>query len=141
MFLNKTFWLLIITLFFSFDSYSRGDLAIRSKKIELKLGSESSDYEMSLKTINLETGKSYRLEISSMGFKEYEFEAEDFFKNIWIRKIEVEGIEIKVPTINEIEFERDGEIEINFVPIRTGVFKFEIEGLQNKGMVGKFVIE
>ena len=141
MFLNKTFWLLIITLFFSFDSYSRGDLAIRSKKIELKLGSESSDYEMSLKTINLETGKSYRLEISSMGFQEYEFEAEDFFKNIWIRKIEVEGIEIKVPTINEIEFERDGEIEINFVPIRTGVFKFEIEGLQNKGMVGKFVIE
>ena len=76
MFLKKNFfWFLIITIFFSFESNSKGDLAIRSKKIELKLGSKSSDYEMSLKTINLETGKSYRLEISSMGFKEYEFEA------------------------------------------------------------------
>lgn len=139
--LTKLILLIFFTLFTSFDGFAEGDLAIRSKKIELKLGSETSDYEMSLKTINLETGKSYRLEISSMGFKEYEFEAEDFFKNIWIRKIEVEGIEIKVPTVYEIEFEREGEIEITFVPIRTGVFKFEMEGLQNKGMVGKFIIE
>lgn len=120
---------------------SKGDLAIRSKKIELRLGSEKSDYEMSQRSINLETGQAYRLEISSMGFKEYEFEAEEFFKNIWIRKIEVEGVEIQVPTINEIEFEREGEIEINFVPIRTGKFPFEIQGLQNKGMIGEFIIE
>ena len=33
---------------------------------------------MSQKVFELETGKAYRLEISSMGFKEYEFEAEDF---------------------------------------------------------------
>lgn len=120
---------------------SKGDLAIRSKKIELRLGSKKSDYEMSQRSINLETGQAYRLEISSMGFKEYEFEAEEFFKNIWIRKIEVEGVEIQVPTINEIEFEREGEIEINFVPIRTGKFPFEIQGLQNKGMIGEFIIE
>lgn len=120
---------------------AKGDLAIRSKKIELKLGSDKSDYDMSNKVFNLETGKAYRLEISSMGFKEYEFEAEDFFKNIWIRKVEVEGIEIQAPVINEIEFEREGEIEINFVPIRTGEFPFEIEGLQKKGMTGKFIIK
>ena len=53
-----------------------------------------SDYDMSQKVFELETGKAYRLEISSMGFKEYEFEAEDFFRNVWIRNIEVEGIEI-----------------------------------------------
>ena len=120
---------------------AKGDLAIRSKKIELKLGSDKSDYDMSNKVFNLETGKAYRLEISSMGFKEYEFEAEDFFKNIWIRKIEIEGVEIQAPVINEIEFEREGEIEINFVPIRTGEFDFEIEGLQNKGITGKFIIK
>ena len=85
--------------------FAKGDLAIRSKKIELKLGSDKSDYEMSNKVFILETGKAYRLEILSMGFKEYEVEAEDFFKNIWIRKIEIEGIEIKAPVINEIEFE------------------------------------
>ena len=116
-------------------------MALRSKKIELQLGSEKSDYDMSTKVIKLETGKAYRLEISSLGFKEYEFEAEEFFENIWIRKIEVEGVEIKVPSIKEIEFDREGEIEINFVPIRTGEFEFEIEGLTNKGMEGKFIIE
>ena len=50
-------------------------------------------------------------------------------------------IEIVTSTLLEIEFEREGEIEINFVPIRTGVFPFEIEGLQSKGMVGEFVIK
>ena len=70
---------------------AKGDLAIRAKKLELKLGSEKSDYEMSQKIFEMETGKAYRLEISSMGFKEYEIEAEDFFRNIWIRGIEVEG--------------------------------------------------
>ena len=137
------YFISLTLLFFLFINpiLSKGDLAIRSKKIELRLGSEKSDYEMSQRSINLETGQAYRLEISSMGFKEYEFEAEEFFKNIWIRKIEVEGAEIQVPTINEIEFEREGEIEINFVPIRNGKFPFEIEGLQNKGMIGEFIIE
>ena len=131
---------LFIFLSFSFLR-AEGDLTIRSKKLELKLGSDKSDYEMSQKTFNLETGKSYRLEISSMGFKEYEFEAEDFFKNIWIRSIEIEGVELQAPVLQEIEFEREGEIEIKFVPIRPGNFEFEIEGLQNKGMVGNFIIK
>lgn len=133
--------ILFINLGFFTLSYAKGDLALRSKKIELQLGSEKSDYDMSTKVIKLETGKAYRLEISSLGFKEYEFEAEEFFENIWIRKIEVEGVEIKVSSIKEIEFDREGEIEINFVPIRTGEFNFEIEGLTNKGMEGKFIIE
>ena len=76
---------------FSGETFAKGDLAIRAKKLELKLGSDKSDYEMSQKVFELETGKAYRLEISSMGFKEYEFEAEDFFRNVWIRNIEVEG--------------------------------------------------
>ncbi len=133
---------LFLIIFFSFSFIrAEGDLTIRSKKLELKLGSDKSDYEMSQKTFNLETGKSYRLEISSMGFKEYEFEAEDFFKNIWIRSIEIEGVELQAPVVQEIEFEREGEIEIKFVPIRPGNFEFEIEGLQNKGMVGSFIIK
>ena len=133
--------ILFINLGFFTLSFAKGDLALRSKKIVLQLGSEKSDYDMSTKEIKLETGNAYRLEISSLGFKEYEFEAEEFFENIWIRKIEVEGVEIKVPSIKEIEFDREGEIEINFVPIRTGEFDFEIEGLTNKGMEGKFIIE
>ena len=86
------YFLLILFTFGFSDIKSEGDLALRSKKIELQLGSEVSDYEMSKKVINLETGKAYRLEISSLGFKEYEFEAEEFFKNIWIRNFSLDEI-------------------------------------------------
>ena len=30
--------------------------------------------------------------------------------------------------------------KIEFVPIRTGDYEFEIEGLQSKGMEGKFIV-
>ena len=122
-------------------SYAEGDLSIRSKKLVLNLGSDKSDYDMSQKIFHMETGKAYRLEITSMGFKEYELEADEFFRNIWIRSIEIEGVEIDAPILNEIEFEREGEIEIKFVPIRPGEYDFEIERLQSKGMVGKFIVK
>ena len=134
-------FLTIIILFFNSFTFAKGDLAIRAKKLELNLGSDKSDYEMSQKSFELETGKAYRLEISSMGFKEYEFEAEEFFRNVWIRKIEIEGIEIDTSILNEIEFEREGEIEIQFVPIRPGNYEFEIEGLREKGMFGQFIVK
>ena len=132
--------LIFLILIVSTNVLGKGDLAIRAKKLELKLGSEKSDYEMSQKIFEMETGKAYRLEISSMGFKEYEIEAEDFFRNIWVRGIEVEGIEIDTPVINEIELEREGEIEIKFVPIRPGDYEFEIEGLQSKGRKGVVIV-
>ena len=132
---------LLIIFLVSSQAFAEGDLSIRSKKLELKLGSDKSDYEMSQKIFNMETGKAYRLEISSMGFKEYELEAEDFFRNIWIRSVEIGGIELDAPVINEIEFEREGEIEIKFVPIRPGEYDFEVERLQSKGMVGKFIVK
>ena len=128
------FLMIIIFLFIQLPSESNaeGDLSIRSKKLVLNLGSDKSDYDMSQKIFNMETGKAYRLEITSMGFKEYELEAEDFFRNIWIRSIEIDGIELDAPVINEIEFEREGEIEIKFVPIRPGEYDFEIEGYKVK---------
>ena len=96
------FLMIIIFLFIQLPSKSNaeGDLSIRSKKLVLNLGSEKSDYDMSQKIFNMETGKAYRLEITSMGFKEYELEAEDFFRNIWIRSIEIDGIELDAPVIN-----------------------------------------
>ena len=52
-------FIMCLLTFFFFDSIAlaKGDLAIRSKKIELKLGSDKSDYEMSQKIFNMETGK------------------------------------------------------------------------------------
>ncbi len=120
---------------------AEGDLAIRAKELTLQLGSEDSDYYMSTKEFSLETGQAYELEISSFGFKEYVFSAPDFFRNIWVRKIEVEDVEISAPVITEIGLEDEGEVELIFVPIRTGRYEFRMLGLESRGMVGVITVE
>ena len=134
--------LFIFSLFLAPPLYAKGDLATRATKLEpLVFGSDKSDYEMSVKEYNLETGKAYRLKVSSFGFKEYAFVAPGFFRNIWIRKVEAGDVEIKAAVIDEIEFEEAGEAELFFVPIRSGVYEFHIKGLEQKGMVGKFIVK
>ena len=60
-----------------------------------------------------------------------------------MRKLEVEDVEIKAPVIEELSFEEyeKSEAELFFVPIRTGVYEFSLEGLEERGMVGKFVVK
>jgi outer membrane receptor protein involved in Fe transport len=54
----------------------------------------------------------------------------------------VEGLTIKTTTLTELEFEDDGgKAEILFVPIRPGKFEFWIEGYENRGMAGDFIVE
>jgi|TARA_B100001079_G_scaffold103266_1_gene88639 hypothetical protein len=122
---------------------AKGDLAVKAKMLKLELGSEKSDYAMSSKEFQLETGQAYRLKIISSGLKEYSFEAPEFFANIWVRKLEVEDVEIKAPVIEELSFEEyeESEAELFFVPIRTGVYEFSFEGLEERGMVGKFIVK
>ena len=130
-----------LILFSSSQIFAKGDLAIKAHPLELILGSESRDYDMSTKEFKLETGRAYRLKIKSLGFKEYAFIAPKFFRNIWIRKVEAGGIEIKASVINELEFEDAAEAEIFFVPIRPGFYEFKIRGLESKGMVGKIIVK
>ncbi|MFZ0694127.1 MAG: copper-binding protein [Alphaproteobacteria bacterium] len=118
-----------------------GDLAIKATALTpLQLGIGDNDYALSVKEYRLETGKSYRLKISAGGYKKYEFQAPEFFRNIWVRKIVAGDVEIDAPTINALEFEEESSIDLHFVPVRTGDYELNIEGLEEKGMVGKFVV-
>lgn len=122
---------------------AKGDLAVMAEELEpLVLGSSKSDYDLSVKEYRLETGKSYMLTIRCAGYKEYELEAEEFFRNIWLRTIEAGEVRMKVARLDSLEFElAEGEVEITFVPIRTGTYEFSVEGLEQKGMVGTFIVE
>lgn len=140
--IQRLCFVLAFGLFMPAAAHAAGDLAIKATQLKpLELGSKDSDYAMSVKEYQLETGKSYSLKISAVGYKEYELEAEDFFRNVWIRYIEIGDVTLDIPVLNGIEFEREGEAEIVFVPIRTGTYEFKIEGLEEKGMVGKFVVK
>lgn len=133
---------LALSLVAPLAAQAAGDLAIRAESLPpLELGSKTSDYDMSVKEYELETGKSYSLKISAIGYKDYDLDAEEFLRNVWIRYIEIGEVTIVTPVLHEIEFEREGEMEIVFVPIRTGTYEFKIEGLEQKGMVGKFVVK
>ncbi len=122
---------------------AKGDLAVKAEALEpLVLGSEESDYTMSVKEYRLETGKAYSWEIKASGFKDYRIVAPEFLRNIWIRKIETGGLEIMAPVLYELKFEEgeEGEAELFFVPIRPGFYEFKARGLEERGMVGTIIV-
>ena len=62
-----------------------GDLTRRPQKLpDLVMGSDESDYYLSQKEYELETGKAYKLAIISNGQKEYAMVAPDFFASIFL---------------------------------------------------------
>jgi hypothetical protein len=124
------------------EARAEGDLALKVTKLDdLVLGTGEAGFGVSHKTYDLVTGKAYSLMIKSTGAKECAWEAPEFANTIWLRKIEAGEVEIKASHLTEIEFEREGEAEIFFVPIRPGNFSWRCRGLEGKGMAGAFVIK
>ncbi|MDM8350565.1 copper-binding protein [Pseudomonas sp. sp1636] len=135
--------LLLIVSLIGFDRVqAAGDLTRRTEALpDLRLGNEESDYAMSQREYQLETGKAYQLKIIASGQKEYALQAPEFATSIFLRKVEAGGVEIKAITLTELEFEDAGEAEIFFVPIKPGKFRFYAKGLEGKGMLGYFVVK
>jgi hypothetical protein len=119
-----------------------GDLSLRVTKLDpLTLGTGEAGFGVSKKSYDLVTGRAYSLMIKSTGAKECAWEAPEFANTIWLRKVEAGEVEIKASHLTEIEFEREGEAEIFFVPIRPGSFPWRCRGLEGKGMAGAFVVK
>ena len=65
---------------------------------------------------------------------------ESFFRNMWIRKVEAGGMEIKAWGLNELEYEDEAESEIFFTMIVPGEYKLSAKGLESKGTVITFKV-
>ncbi len=140
--IQRTLATALLTISFIAPAYAEGFLAGRTKRIpDLELGLGNAGYGVSSHKYELETGKGYRLWIKSTGAKECAFVAPEFFTNIWVRKLEVNKVEIKLSQIHEIEFEREGAAELFFTPIKPGEYTWECEGLEHKGMTGKIMVK
>jgi len=121
---------------------AEGDLALKPEKLpDMVLGLGEAGFGVSQKDFTLSTGKAYRLKIRSTGEKECAWQAPQFTNFIWLRKIEVNKVEIKASHVYEIEMEREGEAEIFFVPIRPGEYAWGCKGLESKGMAGRFIVK
>lgn len=112
-----------------------GDLAVRGTELpELVLGTDEYGFGLSETSYELETGQLYQLTIRSTGKLEYAIVAPELFTNVWWRKVEAGGMEIKGHSFYEFEFEDEGECELFFVPIRTGEYQLYAKGLEHRGM-------
>lgn len=115
----------------------------RTELPELILGDgESNDYAVSQKDIQLESGKSYRLSITAKGSKEYKFFAPDFFRHTWINQIVINHLEIHMQGApRHLEFDDQGTIHVEFVAIRPGEYPWYVQGLESRGMTGRFLVK
>lgn len=131
---------LAFVLALSFAASAKDNLA--SDPVNLPDLELHEDLTLSQSEYKVETGKSYRLVIKSEGGESFSFRAPDFFQQVWINGVAVMGLTIKTTTLTELEFDDDGgEAEILFVPIRPGKFEFWVEGYQDRGLAGDFIVE
>jgi hypothetical protein len=100
---------------------------------DLVFGMDKEGFRVSQAEYNLETGKAYQLTLVASGKREYAIRGDDFFNFVWIRKVEVQDVEIKASGLYEIEMEREGKATIVFVPIRPGKYRIYAKGLAEKG--------
>ena len=126
-----------------------GDLTAQEPiVIKVQLGSHKDELHFFPDTINLETGKLYRLILSNPSRQKHYFFSEGMAEAIFTRKVQVNGpggeslAEAK-GVIREIEVYPGATTEWWFVPVRTGHFrdlKCTIAGHAAAGMVGTIFI-
>jgi len=135
-------FLIIFLFFFLFSPliFAKGNIASKPTRLEPLILS-GKDLSLSQSEYFLETGKYYKLSISSDGYEEFMFQSPDLFRNVWINQIIINEIEIHGSYPYGIEFDDEGTADIWFVPIRPGKFQFGIKGFENKGMIGFIFVE
>ena len=116
------------------DAIAAGNLTRRAERLEpLELNAASG---FSVKAYDLETGVYYRWRIVSDGREEYRLVAPGLFRNSWIDRISIEGQEVVPTGLHAVAFDDEGEIDIWFVPIRPGDYRFYVETLETQGFSG-----
>jgi hypothetical protein len=79
----------------------------------LVLDSEQSEFSMSQTEYHLAAGKYYRWKITSSGKREYNIIAPELWRNCWISQVKVGDKEIKVPAVDELDFDGAGDRSIS----------------------------
>lgn len=124
---------------FAAPAMAAGNLASGGEELELKV--DTDNLKFSQDTIELETGKYYRMDISVEDADDTAFVAPDFFRNVWINQIVVNDLELKVQNPYSLEWDAAGTFNVSFVPIRPGEYEFWIDGYEDRGLKGKFVVK
>ena len=118
---------------------AEGNLAANGTKLELKIDTENLKFSQN--EFDLETGKYYRMDISVDDADDTAFMAPELWRNVWINQIVVNDLELKTQVPYSLEWDAAGTFNVSFVPIRPGEYDFWVEGYEDKGLKGKFVVK
>ena len=118
---------------------AEGNLASNATRLP-DLSINSDDLTFSQTTFQLETGKYYRLRIVHDGGEELAVVAPELFRNSWINQVIVNDLEITPYGLYSVEFDDAGTVDVWFVPIRPGEYKFWADGYEDRGLTGSFVV-
>ncbi len=118
---------------------AEGNLASRATRLEpLVL---KGDLSFSVTEYKLETGKYYRWRIESDGGEEFLVMSPGLMRNSWINQVVIDDKEVNpMGGIYGVEFDDEGVIDIWFVPIRPGNYDYWVDGFENRGMKGTFIV-
>lgn len=142
MFNIKTLMLAVLALSAAVPVHAEGFLVGRAARApDLVIGLGDAGFEWKQEPFTFETGKGYRMWIKATGKQQCAFEADEFFKHIWFRKIEINKVEVKLATLHQLEFEQEGDVELFFTPIKPGEYVWVCKGLEAKGLTGKISVK
>lgn len=89
----------------------------------------------------LDSGVYYRWRIESDGLFEYRLRAPELFREAWIDKVVVDDVEIEAPALRAIAFgDEEGRVDIWFMPVRPGTYRFAVDGFEAEGFAGEMVV-
>lgn len=137
--MNKIFTAAALSLLLAGSAHAEGNLAANGTDLTLNINTE--DLTFSQNTWELETGKYYRIDITSDGGEEIAVVAPELWRNSWINQIVVNDLEVKVGGLYSIEFDDGGTFNISFVPVRPGEYEIYVPGYENRGLKGKFIVK
>jgi len=124
-------------------AFAKGNLAHDPIKLpELKI--DTADLKYSQTSYTLETGKFYWWKISCDGVEEnIGLAAPKLFASSWVYQItsgDDNQLEVHTQALEHIEFDGEGTMTIQFVPIQPGQFDFYTPGYENKGLKGTVTV-
>ncbi len=116
-----------------------GNLASNATRLP-EMVIDSAELTLSVSEFELETGRYYRWTIIHDGGEELLFVAPELFRNAWINEVVINDLEVKPLGLYGVEFDDAGQIDIWFVPIRPGNYRFWAVGFEDRGLSGTFVV-
>lgn len=137
--MHRIFAAVALSLLAAGSAHAEGNLAANGTDLTLSINTE--DLTFSQNTWELETGKYYRIDITSDGNEEISVVAPELWRNSWINQIVVNDLEVKSHGLYSVEFDDAGTFNISFVPIRPGEYEIYVPGYENRGLTGKFVVK